>query len=82
LALPAEAARREKPNFVPIVAEAAPGISIGGGVEPSPASDRGSKAGSHHPIEIRLAGALIRVAPGADHTLLTEVLRALRASAT
>ena len=33
------------------------------------------------PIEVQLAGALLRVAPGTDGALLTTVLRAIRASA-
>jgi transposase len=34
------------------------------------------------PIEVKLAGAVLRVAPGTDMELLTAVLRAIRASAT
>ena len=33
-------------------------------------------------IEVRLAGAVVRVASGTDGTLLTSVLRAVRASAS
>ena len=33
------------------------------------------------PIEVKLAGAVLRVAPGTDMDLLTSVLRAVRASA-
>ncbi|MBV1800382.1 IS66-like element accessory protein TnpA [Siccirubricoccus sp. G192] len=33
------------------------------------------------PIEVKLAGAVLRVAPGTDVDLLTAVLRAIRASA-
>jgi transposase len=32
-------------------------------------------------IEVKLAGAVLRVAPGTDMDLLTAVLRAIRASA-
>ena len=34
------------------------------------------------PIEVMLAGAVLRIAPGTDAALLTAVLRAVRASAT
>ncbi|PZP42846.1 MAG: hypothetical protein DI601_16955 [Azospirillum brasilense] len=34
------------------------------------------------PVEVRLAGAVLRVGPGTDAALLTMVLRALRAAAT
>ncbi len=54
-----------EPAFVPIVAEAAPSLSV-----------RATPA-----IEIKLAGAVLRVAPGTDGELLTTVLRAIRASA-
>jgi transposase len=33
-------------------------------------------------IEVKLAGAMLRVAPGTDEAQLTMVLRAIRASAT
>jgi transposase len=33
------------------------------------------------PIEVKLAGAALRIAPGTDVALLTAVLRAIRASA-
>jgi hypothetical protein len=32
-------------------------------------------------IEVQLAGAVVRVAPGTDNALLTTVLRAVRTSA-
>ncbi len=54
-------------GFVPIVAEA-PAV-----VPELP---------SMPPIEVELAGAVLRVAPGTDAALLTMVLRAVRASAT
>ncbi len=34
------------------------------------------------PMELHLAGGLLRIPPGTDATLLTKVLRALRASAS
>lgn len=57
-------------SFVPIVAEApvrAPEPAL---PSPSPPS-----------VEVELAGAVLRVAPGTDGDLLTTVLRAIRASA-
>jgi hypothetical protein len=59
-----------EPAFVPIVTEAVPAIKAGKCVSP-PAV-----------IEIKLAGAVVRVVSGADTVLLSEVLRAVRASAT
>ena len=63
-------------DFVPIVSEAPAALP-----EPAPAS---SSAPSRlpPPIEVRLAGAVLRIPPGADGDLLTTVLRAIRASAT
>ena len=52
------------PEFVPIVAEPP-------AAEPAP---------SGAPIEVALAGAVVRVSPGVDPALLTAVLRAVRAS--
>lgn len=59
--------------FVPVVAElpvAAP--------EPAAATAPARPTAS---IEVKLAGAVLRVAPGTDMDLLTAVLRAIRASA-
>lgn len=68
----AAAMAQAEPAFVPIVAEApAPLLS-----EPAAAPARASPA-----IEVKLAGAVLRVAPGTDGELLTTVLRAIRASA-
>jgi transposase len=67
----------DAPNFVPIMTEAAPGS-----VEAERNSDNGaSKLMSPPTIEIRLAGAVVRVVVGTDGSLLTDVLRAVRASA-
>ena len=58
-------------GFVPIVAE-------------TPAALAGLAASRARPassIEVQLAGAVLRVAPGTDVELLTTVLRAIRASA-
>jgi transposase len=80
LALASEtAASAAAPGFVPIVAETQP-VSLDE-VVARPASDRTSKPAAAPLIEIRLAGAVVRVAVGTDSTLLTEVLRAVRASA-
>jgi len=61
----------ERLDFVPIV----PAMSHPR-PEPTSASARSSPS-----IEIDLAGAVLRVAPGTDADLLTTVLRAVRASA-
>ena len=63
---PAEAA------FVPIVAETLAPSSP----EPVAAPARATAA-----IEVKLAGAVLRVAPGTDGEFLTTVLRAIRVSA-
>ncbi|HYI84518.1 MAG TPA: transposase [Acetobacteraceae bacterium] len=60
-----------EPAFVPIVAETPPPSSP----EPLAAPARATSA-----IEVKLAGAVLRVAPGTDGELLTAVLRAIRAS--
>ena len=57
-------------GFVPIVAET-----------PTSAPDPTSPSPSPQLIEVEVAGAVLRVAPGADGDLLTTVLRAIRASA-
>lgn len=59
-------------GFVPIVAEMP--VSAPETVLPSPPPSPPS-------IEVELAGAVLRVAPGTDAELLTTVLRALRVSA-
>jgi transposase len=70
LTLPADAATVSAPAFVPIIAEtAAP-------VEAPPAAPAGPT------IEVGIAGAVVRVAPGVDGAWLTAVLRAVRASAS
>jgi transposase len=61
-----------EPALVPIVAERPAPSSA----EPVAAPGRATPA-----IEIKLAGAVLRVAPGTDGELLTTVLRAIRASA-
>jgi transposase len=60
-----------EPAFVPIVAAA-----------PTPMPDPAATPGRTAPaIEIKLAGAVLRVGAGTDAELLTTVLRAIRASA-
>ena len=59
------------PGFVPVVAEPSPG-------SPEAATTGARQAPS---IEVKLAGAVLRIAPGTDEVLLTAVLRAIRASA-
>jgi transposase len=61
------------PNFVPIVSEAPAYAS-----PPTPETPPLPVP----PIEVKLAGALLRIVPGTDAALLTMVLRAVRTSAT
>jgi len=66
------------PSFVPIVSDAPSG---GVGELPDVAPSQASKPAVVPPsIEIRLAGAVVRVPVGTDGALLTQVLRAVRAS--
>ena len=67
----AAAADALHPAFVPLVMDTPPSPT------PAPASEAASPA-----IEVRLAGAVVRVASGIDAGLLTTVLRAVRASAS
>ncbi len=60
-----------EPAFVPIVSD----------VAPRPARD-GTSAPASAVIEVRLAGAVVRVVSGTDAALLATVLRAVRASAS
>jgi hypothetical protein len=57
---------------VPIVAE----------VQTSPTTTAPTVSSGSAVIEVKLAGAVVRVASGMDGVMLTEVLRAVRASAT
>ena len=67
----ASATAAAEPSFVPVVSEP---------LAPSPeaAVPTVRQAAS---IEVKLAGAVLRVVPGTDADLLTTVLRAIRASA-
>jgi len=60
-----------EPAFVPIVAQTQAPTP-----EPAAAPARSTPA-----IEVKLAGAVLRITPGTDGALLTTVLRAIRASA-
>lgn len=59
------------PSFVPVVAEPPAPAPEGTAATVRPSSS----------IEVKLAGAVLRIAPGADEALLTTVLRAIRTSA-
>ena len=66
------------PPFVPIVPASSLSVSSKG----DEAARQTTKSATSTPcIEIQLAGAMVRVAAGTDGALLTEVLRAIRASA-
>lgn len=66
------------PRFVPIVTEP----PLVGADAPREAALERSRPAVAPSIEVRLAGAVVRVPIGADSALVTEVLRAVRASAT
>jgi transposase len=76
LALPSAAPAPREPTFVAIVAE--PASTSAAAAMTTPTSERRRTAAS---IEIKLAGAVARVACGTEGALLTAVLRAVRASA-
>ena len=67
----AAAADDPPPAFVPLIMEA----------QPSPPSASGSEA-TPAAVEVRVAGAVVRVVAGTEAALLTAVLRAVRASAS
>lgn len=68
------------PNFVPIVTEAMPATTDACTTETAPRQS--AKMAPLPGIEVRLAGAVVRIASDTDAALLTAVLRAVRASAT
>ena len=69
--LPTLPTKPSTPAFVPIVTEAVPSAPVARAAPSAPV------------IEVRLAGAVVRVAAGMDDaTQLTAVLRAVRASAS
>jgi transposase len=66
-------ARTPAPDFVPIMTDVPQAVSAQRVMPPSPAPA----------IEVKVAGAVVRVAPGMDDAAqLTAVLRAVRASAS
>jgi len=68
--VPGEPTTPAPPSFVPIVSEAIPAAMV-------------QRAASAAPgIEVKLAGAVVRVSSGMDAAQLTAVLRAIRASAS
>ena len=77
LALPTKPAG---PAFVPIVAEASRPLVTETSL-PTPAMHVPPVAPAAPAVEVTLAGAVVRVAPGTDGALLTAVLRAVRTSA-
>ena len=77
-ALPSATSVATEPSFVAIVAEPASGP--GDADVTGRTADRTTRT-STPTIEIKLAGAVVGVVVGTDGTLLTEVLRAVRASA-
>jgi transposase len=67
----ASVAAAAEPSFVPVVHE--PPVTV-----PEAAAAAVRQPSS---IEVKLAGAVLRIAPGTDEDLLTTVLRAIRISA-
>jgi transposase len=79
-ALPSEVADlKGEPSFVPLVPDPQP--TPAGEDTTGAAPERVAKPVSAPVIEIKLAGAMVRVAVGTDCTFLADVLRAVRASA-
>ena len=70
----------ERPAFVPIVGAAARPL-VTEAAPPTPAMTAPPVAPAAPAVEVTLAGAVVRVAPGTDGAWLTAVLRAVRASA-
>jgi transposase len=82
LALPAEARNLVQTSFVPIVSEMADNpVPTSDVQDASSRMERSSKGAAASSIEIKLAGAVVRVTTGTDTGLLADVLRAVRASA-
>lgn len=81
LVLPSEMAACAAPRFVPLMAETDPETHNRESDSTATATGGAGNASTAGCIEVRLAGATIRVALGADCRLLTDVLRALRKSA-
>lgn len=83
LVLPSEMAACAETSFVPMIAETDPDTHKREREGDSAATATGgaAKSSTGACIEVRVAGATIRVTAGADCALLTDVLRALRQSA-
>jgi transposase len=80
LVLPSEASVPS--GFVPILAERPAPLPVTVGEDAvGPTAKCTAKTASAPVIEIKLAGMVVRVRVGTDRALLTEVLRAVRASA-
>jgi transposase len=73
-----------EPSFVPIVPDMADATAASSGMqEAAPKTERACKSAAAVPcLEIKLAGAVVRVTSETDIGLLADVLRAVRASAT
>jgi hypothetical protein len=71
-----------EPSFVPIVPEMSDAAPASAEIRDSaPRMPRAVTGAVGSSIEIKLAGAVVRVTRGTDTALLAEVLRAIRASA-
>ena len=82
LALPMQEAERNETSFVPIVPDMADAAAAPGGMHDATLrTERAGKGSAASSIDIKLAGAMIRVTSGTDTRLLVEVLRAIRSSA-
>ena len=80
LALPAEAVSATSPaNFLPIVTEAP--TTEADTRRDNPSTEDATRLAPGPSIEIRLAGAVVRVVAGTDIALLRDVLLAVRKSA-
>ena len=75
---PSEAATSNELAFVPVMT---PTASMPGGTGTRETKSSRPAADALPSIEVRLAGAVVRVGNGTNLELLTEVLRAVRASA-
>jgi transposase len=69
----ARATAAAEPSFVPVVSDLRPPA-------PKAAVSLGRSLGPF--IEVKVSGAMLRIAPGTDEDLLTAVLRAIRVSAS
>lgn len=80
--MPAEATDLVQASFVPLVPEIADSPAPRSDLQDAaPRTERSGKSAAASSIEIKLAGAVVRVTSGTDTGLLVDVLRAIRASA-